>query len=130
MTILKKQHPFLSLIRENILAVLFFLFLVLVIWIGLENLSTSTQSEQLIATEQAVRRAAVQCYALEGSYPSDLTYLEQHYGLMLNHDRYVVHYQSLGGTFEKCALMAKHALTRNLEEESPVSNLLSEEASS
>ena len=53
MTILKKQHPFLSLIRENILAVLFFLFLVLVIWIGLENLSTSTQSEQLIATEQA-----------------------------------------------------------------------------
>ena len=27
----------------------------------------------------------------------------------------------IGGTFEKCALMAKHALTRNLEEESPVS---------
>lgn len=26
----------------------------------------------------------------------------------------------IGGTFEKCALMAKHALTRNLEEESPV----------
>lgn len=27
----------------------------------------------------------------------------------------------IGGTFEKCALMAKHALTRNLEEESPIS---------
>ena len=26
----------------------------------------------------------------------------------------------IGGTFEKCALMAKHALTRNLTEESPV----------
>lgn len=26
----------------------------------------------------------------------------------------------IGGTFEKCTLMAKHALTRNLEEESPV----------
>ena len=26
----------------------------------------------------------------------------------------------VGGTFEKCALMAKHALTRNLHEESPV----------
>lgn len=26
----------------------------------------------------------------------------------------------IGGTFEKCALMAKHALTRNLNEESPV----------
>ena len=27
----------------------------------------------------------------------------------------------IGGTFEKCALMAKHALTRNLTEESPIS---------
>lgn len=27
----------------------------------------------------------------------------------------------IGGTFEKCALMAKHALTRNLEESSPIS---------
>lgn len=27
----------------------------------------------------------------------------------------------IGGTFEKCALMAKHALTRNLEERSPIS---------
>ncbi len=26
----------------------------------------------------------------------------------------------IGGTFEKCAVMAKHALTRDLEEESPV----------
>lgn len=26
----------------------------------------------------------------------------------------------IGGTFEKCALMAKHALTRNLEESSPI----------
>ena len=26
----------------------------------------------------------------------------------------------IGGTFEKCALMAKHALTRNLKEESPI----------
>lgn len=26
----------------------------------------------------------------------------------------------IGGTFEKCALMAKHALTRNLDEQSPV----------
>ncbi len=26
----------------------------------------------------------------------------------------------IGGTFEKCALMAKHALTRNLDQESPV----------
>jgi len=43
---------------------------------------------------------------------------------MLNHDRYVVHYQSLGSN-----LMPQIAVF-SLEEESPISNLLSEEASS
>lgn len=37
--------------------------------------------EALALAEQAVRRAAVQCYALEGFYPADLDYLKAHYGV-------------------------------------------------
>lgn len=96
MTILKKQHPLLSLLSENILSILFFLFLFLLIWFSLGNLSESAREEQLDSTHQAVRRAAVQCYALEGSYPADLSYLEENYGLIIDHERYLVHYQSLG----------------------------------
>ena len=33
------------------------------------------------AAEQAVRGAALQCYALEGAYPADMDYLYEHYGL-------------------------------------------------
>ncbi|MGN8938654.1 hypothetical protein ACTNAU_08465, partial [Bittarella sp. HCP28S3_D9] len=43
----------------------------------------------------AVRRAVVQCYAVEGAYPADLQYLEERYGLQINHRRYIVDYNIL-----------------------------------
>ena len=42
------------------------------------------------ALRQAVLQAAVQCYAVEGSYPASLDYLEENYGLLVNHDRFIV----------------------------------------
>lgn len=41
----------------------------------------------------AVRKAAVACYAAEGIYPPTLQYLQEHYGLQINEDRYVVFYE-------------------------------------
>lgn len=46
-------------------------------------------AEQL---EEAVRRAAVACYAAEGFYPSDVDYLCRHYGIMYEQARYQIHY--------------------------------------
>ena len=45
------------------------------------------------AAEQAVRRAAVQCYAVEGIYPPDLGYMRDHYGLQVDEERYLVDYR-------------------------------------
>ena len=45
------------------------------------------------SVQEAVIRSAVQCYAVEGAYPNNLTYLEEHYGLVINHDRYIVSYE-------------------------------------
>lgn len=42
---------------------------------------------------QATRKAVIQCYAIEGSYPPDITYLEENYGLEYNHDKYFVDYE-------------------------------------
>ena len=39
-------------------------------------------------------RSAAQCYAVEGVYPSSLEYLVENYGLVLNHDRYNIIYDS------------------------------------
>ena len=40
-----------------------------------------------------LRRGCVACYAAEGIYPQDLEYLEEHYGVQVDGDRYVVHYE-------------------------------------
>lgn len=42
--------------------------------------------------KNAVRRAAVACYATEGVYPDSIEYLEDHYGLQVDRDTYTVHY--------------------------------------
>ena len=40
-----------------------------------------------------LRRGCAACYAAEGIYPQDLEYLEEHYGVQVDGDRYVVHYE-------------------------------------
>ena len=43
--------------------------------------------------EDALRRTAVACYAVEGFYPPDVDYMVQHYGLQYDEDSYRVHYE-------------------------------------
>ena len=49
--------------------------------------------EGLELAEQSIRRAAVQCYALEGFYPAGVDYLEEYYGVSVDEDRYFVDYR-------------------------------------
>ncbi|MCQ2555150.1 MAG: hypothetical protein MJ171_05825 [Clostridia bacterium] len=35
---------------------------------------------------------AIECYSIEGAYPKDIEYLEEHYGLVINHREYIVSY--------------------------------------
>ena len=44
------------------------------------------------AIKNAVIRSAVECYTVEGSYPQSLSYLEDHYGLTVNHRDYIITY--------------------------------------
>ena len=43
--------------------------------------------------ETALRRTAVSCYAAEGFYPPDVSYMKTHYGLQFDEEAYVVHYE-------------------------------------
>lgn len=58
---------------------------------------TKINDKQLEFLEDAVRRSAVQCYALEGSFPNSLAYLEENYGLIIDHKNYAVYYEPVGG---------------------------------
>ena len=47
-----------------------------------------------ITVRDAILNGARQCCAIEGSYPSTLSYLEDHYGVRVDHDTYVVTYNA------------------------------------
>ena len=49
--------------------------------------------ESTRAVKAAVERCALQCYVVEGVYPPELSYMEEHYGLQVNHDDYYVTYE-------------------------------------
>ena len=50
--------------------------------------------ESAAALKAAVQRGALQCYAVEGVYPPDLEYLEEHYGLQINREAFYISYDA------------------------------------
>ena len=71
----------------SIFLVLFFLFLG-----GFSSISAESQEQEQIALQNAITRSMVHCYAVEGRYPESLSYLEEHYGIQIDADRYAVFY--------------------------------------
>lgn len=65
-------------------------------WFGFTSTSDSNRAESLKVTRAAIEKAVVSCYAIEGVYPPDIKYLEDHYGVMINHDQYIVTYETAG----------------------------------
>ena len=61
--------------------------------VSLDTLDSGRDAEGLRQLEEALRRGCAACYAAEGIYPQDLEYLEEHYGVQVDGDRYVVHYE-------------------------------------
>ena len=62
---------------------------------ALSNLSRGKALEDKQQLEEALIRASVSCYAIEGTYPPDLEYLIEHYGIQINPERFTVKYESI-----------------------------------
>lgn len=60
---------------------------------ALGNLKQGNAQEGHRQLEDALRAAAVACYAAEGIYPPTLDYLVQYYGVQINEERYIVFYE-------------------------------------
>jgi hypothetical protein len=73
------------------------LIVVIILFIHATSTVTTTNDsrEQEIVTS-ALERNITQCYALEGSYPPDLAYLEDHYGFTYNTEHFFIDYQYIG----------------------------------
>jgi len=50
--------------------------------------------ESAVSIKEAIERAALQCYVVEGAYPRNLDYLKENYGLNINERSYYVVYDA------------------------------------
>lgn len=78
--------------RAAAISVTFFAVVLSIVVAGLGTTSDSVQRQGQRTAEDAIRRAAVSCYALEGSYPDSYEYLKEKYGVKINERLYVVDY--------------------------------------
>ena len=80
--------------RKEIAVVLLMVILLAGMWLLTSRLGTAQSGAQTKLVNDAVRNAALTCYAVEGAYPEDLEYLRSHYGLAYDQSRYTVQYSA------------------------------------
>lgn len=89
----KKIFPKLNKLKLPVIA---FLILFVFFLYGIQSISSTTSQKQAESLENAIYRSVVQCYAVEGTYPPSLTYLEEHYGLFYDTNSFFVDYKPIG----------------------------------
>ena len=65
-------------------------------FIAADDFTAKRGEDDLKALEDALMRASVQCYALEGGYPPNLEYLSDNYGIILDEKTYFYLYDIQG----------------------------------
>ncbi len=66
------------------------------ITVGILKSETSYNENTLKMVEENIKKAAMTCYSVEGYYPSDIAYLEENYGLVVDTSKVNVFYQTVG----------------------------------
>ena len=84
-----------SINKRDIGAILIFVVLIIAFIFLVNTITTRGDGRELDIVRDAVKNAALTCYAVEGMYPDDLEYLRDHYNLSYNEERYHVFYEPL-----------------------------------
>ena len=71
------------------------LFAAVAVWValGVREAARLSDEEGLRMAREAVERAVVSCYALEGVYPATYEELKSKSGLAVNEEKYIVFYE-------------------------------------
>ncbi|HHZ02218.1 MAG TPA: hypothetical protein GX396_04680 [Tissierellia bacterium] len=76
----------------KVIFVFMIILLILYMYYGIENAHKKNDEENFKILSDAIVRSAVHCYAIEGFYPPNIKYLEDNYGLIVDHDKYFISY--------------------------------------
>ena len=96
---MKRRHSHYSsggiagFLRAQGLALALFIAVAACVLAGVGNVSQKSSDEELKMAQDSIRRAVVSCYAIEGRYPDTYEYLKENYGLTVDENKYIVHYE-------------------------------------
>ena len=91
----RKNHISVSGIAVLITCFAFALFFIL-FYKGVSSVESTTYEKQYESLETALERSISQCYAVEGTYPPNLEYIIQNYGLIYDDTLFHVDYRPIG----------------------------------
>ena len=80
--------------RKEIAIILLMILLLCGVWLLVGRVDTAQSGAQTQFVYDAVRNAALTCYAVEGAYPENVEYLRENYGLAYDQSRYMVSYDA------------------------------------
>lgn len=83
-------------LRNLLLSTGFFLIILGACFFSLNQIEKETSEEEIARLESAIHRSVAHCYAVEGSYPESLEYLQKEYGITYDSDKYFIDYQVWG----------------------------------
>lgn len=86
-------------ILVQITAMLMVFSIVAIVVISMPSFRKSGGRIRSEAIENTIKKYSIQCYAAEGSYPPDLEYLENNYGLILDKQNYFYYYEAFSSNF-------------------------------
>lgn len=99
-----KRKKFLSVIWQPVLAAAVLMFFLNAV----ANVRAGQQAEGKQQLEDALRRTATACYAAEGIYPPNLNYMQEHYGIRIDEERYTVVYDVIGSNLMPDITVLEH----------------------
>ena len=80
-------------LRSCVIPILFTAAMTGMVIFGLRQVEASSRAEGLRILEESIYRAVAKCYAVEGSYPDTIEYVESQYSVHIDRTKYVVHYE-------------------------------------
>ena len=83
-----------SFTKKDIAAGAAFVALIIAFVLLINSLTATSGDHEAQLVHDAVKNAALTCYAVEGSYPQSLEYLREHYKLAYNEERFIVEYDA------------------------------------
>ncbi len=80
--------------NRYIISIIVFIIFWIIIYRGLDSVDSAGQGLGMEALEDALTRSLTHSYATTGAYPTSVEEIQERYGIQIDEDKYIVHYEA------------------------------------